>query len=99
MSEAPLRYTFIFTPPEGDASCWNLALASFAERLRASFRESDTHYEGGLGPRDADSLSFEVAITPGEWLDGMVSTPLPQTGSVVLYLATRRSGGLRVMAP
>lgn len=88
MSEAPLRYTFIFTPPEDDAACWNLALASFAERLQASFPDSDSTCEGGLGPREAEVLSFELAITPGEWLDGMVSTPLPQSGSVVLYLAT-----------
>lgn len=30
VSEAPLRYVFVLTPPEGDAACWNLAFVSFA---------------------------------------------------------------------
>ncbi|MDI6408154.1 hypothetical protein [Streptomyces albus] len=89
MSNDPLRYTFIFTPPKDDAACWGLKLADFAETLNNDFPDSSTSWdEGALGPLKSQSLSFELEIMPEEWLEGIVSTPYPNTGSVVLELAT-----------
>ncbi|MGI5353054.1 hypothetical protein ACQEU8_33470 [Streptomyces sp. CA-250714] len=93
MSEEPQRYTFIFTPPEEDAGCWNLNLQSFSQALNETFPDSSSSQEeGALGPRRAQSLSFELELMPNEWLEGIVSTPFPQTGSVVLELATPVQG-------
>jgi hypothetical protein len=93
MQEEPKRYTFIFAPPEDDAECWNLDIRTFAEKLKETFSDScGTRELGDLGFRPAPTLSFEVELSSGEWLDGTVSSPLPATGSVVLSLATPQEG-------
>ncbi len=93
ISEEPLRYDFIFTPPEEDAAGWNLTLPGFSRALSHSFPDSSvSQEEGALGPREAQSMSFEIELMPGEWLEGIVSTPFPRTGSVLLRLATPLHG-------
>ena len=88
MSNDPLRYTFIFTPPKNDAACWGLNLTNFAETLNNDFPDSSTSWdEGSLGTSKSQS-QLRTGTHAREWLDGIISTPYPNTGSVVLELAT-----------
>ncbi len=51
MSEEPLRYDFIFTPPEEDAASWNPTHSGFGQALSQSLPDSSvSQEEGALGP-------------------------------------------------
>ncbi|MBB5118719.1 hypothetical protein AF335_06200 [Streptomyces eurocidicus] len=82
--ENPIRTTFIFHPPLEDALAWNLNLDRLARSLEQSFPDASTKNEGDLGPRPAATLSFEIQIAEGVWLEGLATTPFEGMGSVMV---------------
>ncbi len=90
----PRRTTFLFYPPVNDALAWNLRLDDLAQRIERDFPGSSTDLEHGLGPRDADALSFEVEIAEGVWLEGLATTPFEGMGTVMARLASAREAAV-----
>jgi len=83
-----LRTTFSFSPPVDDAAAWNLNLDDFANRILQAFPGAGTSPQGPMGPRGADTLSFEVPLGGGIWLEGLAATPFPGMGSVMAITAS-----------
>ncbi|MFG2594944.1 hypothetical protein [Streptomyces sp. NPDC048462] len=84
----PRRTTFSFAPPVDNAAAWHLRLDDFATKLTAAFPEAVTWPEGPLGPRGAETLSFEMPLGDGVWLEGLATTPFPELGSVLVEKAS-----------
>ena len=82
------RTTFSFAAPVDDATAWHLRLDGLASSLTEAFPEGAATLEGGLGPREADSLSFEVPLGEGVWLRGLATSPYPEMGSVMVMDAS-----------
>ncbi|GHJ35457.1 hypothetical protein [Streptomyces sp. TS71-3] len=88
------RTTFSFAPPVDDAGAWSLNLEDFANRLLQSFPGGSATPEGGMGPRDADTLSFEIPLGGGTWLEGLATTPYPGVGSVTAITASAQEAAV-----
>ncbi|MBT2385614.1 hypothetical protein [Streptomyces sp. ISL-11] len=86
--QSVIRTTFVFHPPLDDALAWNLNLEDLAQRIEQSFPEASTKNEGELGPRPSATLSFEVQIADGVWLEGLATTSFEGMGSVMILGAS-----------
>ncbi|MER7660090.1 MULTISPECIES: hypothetical protein [unclassified Streptomyces] len=83
-----LRTTFSFAPPVDDAAAWHLRLDDLSARITEAFPGASTSWGEDVGPRSAETLTFEVPLGGGVWLDGLATTPYPEIGSVMVMQAS-----------
>ncbi|MEU9593883.1 hypothetical protein AB0D84_29790 [Streptomyces sp. NPDC048193] len=77
------RTTYSFAPPVDNATAWDIDLDDFANRLMQAFPGTEIEPVGALGPQQANSLSFDMPLGGGSRLEGLVSAPYPNVGSVM----------------
>ncbi|MCD9141083.1 hypothetical protein [Streptomyces albireticuli] len=82
--ENPIRTTFVFHPPVDNALAWDLSLDRLERSIEQSFPDSSAKSEGDLGPRPAATLSFEIQIAEGVWIEGLATMPFEGMGSVMI---------------
>ncbi|MGW5021432.1 MULTISPECIES: hypothetical protein [Streptomyces] len=86
------RVNFLFVPPEEDAGAWNFRMDDFTQRLQNGFPGASLRDEGRTGPRGAETFAFEVELDPGEWIEGLVTSPFESIASVTVEKATTHEG-------